>query len=172
MQIRKTIEFKFQNAEESIKEFYFYMGLLSTKFAILEYNVLLILGKLITDDFVLTNTLLEKNTLNQNIELLKKINRYKQFEEGKLSKLTAKISSVRTVRNLFIHGVWGTPVNKENDLIINCSEPKLAYEENNNSRKWTSARNHMFRLSYIKKLVREIEIIILEQEYIFNKIDK
>lgn len=55
------------------KEFYFYLGLISTNFAIVEFNIIKFLGKLIIDDFVLTNTILERNSLAQNIELLKKL---------------------------------------------------------------------------------------------------
>jgi hypothetical protein len=57
MQTRKAIELKFHDADESVKEFYFYLGLLSTKFAVLENNMLFLLGRLVADDLFLTNTL-------------------------------------------------------------------------------------------------------------------
>lgn len=62
----------YSKTEEPKKEFYFFLGLLSTKFAIMESNLLTILGLLIIDNFVLTSTVLEKNSLAQNIDLLKK----------------------------------------------------------------------------------------------------
>lgn len=172
MRAKKTTELKFRNANDAIKEFYFYLGLLSTKFSILEYNTLLLLGRLITDDLFLTNTLLERNTLSQNIQMLKKINKFRRFEEKKMSILISKISEVRSIRNLFIHGVWGSPTSRENDTVITCSNPKIVYEESNGGQTWTSARNHSFRLSYIVRLIEQVDVILLEQEYMFNKLDE
>ncbi len=104
---------KYLNSKDTEKEFYFYLGLLATLFSKMESNLLDILGKLIVDDFVLTNTILEKNSLAQNIELLKSINRYRGFQEKYFESLISKMGSVRKNRNLFIHGVWS-------ELCISC----------------------------------------------------
>jgi hypothetical protein len=54
------------------KKFYFHLGLLSTKFAEMETNVISLLGGMITDEIFLINPIIEKNSLSQNIDLLKK----------------------------------------------------------------------------------------------------
>jgi hypothetical protein len=162
---------KYSQVDDSHKEFYYYLGLISTKFAILESNLLNLLGKMIIDDFVLTNTLLERNSLSQNIELLKRINKYRQFEEDTIRKLIEKISSIRVNRNLFIHGIWGKPFMAENDLMIICAEPKLLYEENERVRSWASKKNHKFRLPYLKKQVDHIDEILMAQEYLLKKME-
>jgi len=172
VRVKKTSKIEFNNADNAAKEFYFHLGVLSTKFAVLEYNFLQLLGRLITDDFVLTNTVLERNSLSQNIELLKKINRYRKFEETRISTLVAEVSEIRSVRNLFIHGVWGVPIEQKNDWEISCTEPKLAYEENERGRQWSSGRHHGFRLSDIKRLVDKIDALIQEQVYLFNRLDE
>lgn len=165
-------EIKFDNAEESTKEFYFYLGLLSTKFAVIESNLLSLLGSLITNDFVLTNTILERNSLSQNIDLLKKINKYRRFEEHKIQIVIQKISAIRIQRNLFIHGLWGVPTDKDKDVVISCSEPKIVYEENVRHRQWSSIKNHVFHLSYIKKLIEETDIIICELEFLAKTLEE
>lgn len=168
---QKMKEVKFYNAEETTKEFYFYIGLLSTKFAIIESNILSLLGGLITNDFVLTNTILERNSLSQNIDFLKKINKYRRFEEHKIQIVIQKISAIRIQRNMFIHGLWGVPTDKDNDIVIICSEPKIVYEEQMNHRKWSSTKNHVFHLSYIKKLIEQTDIIIYELEFLAKRLE-
>jgi hypothetical protein len=169
---------RYSKTEESKKEFYFYLGLLSTKFAIMESNLLKMLGLLIVDNFVLTSTILERNSLAQNIELLKKVNNYRGYEENAIKSLTEKIAQIKSKRNLFIHGIWGEPFEYDNDVIISCYEPKLIYDEeiNNNGEKisktWTSSNQHEFRLTYIKKLVENIGDIITAQDYLISKLEE
>jgi len=158
--------------DESKKEFYYYLGLLSTKFAKLEFNLLSILSKLILDDFVLTSTILERNSLSQNIELLKKINKYKKFEVKSITKLIMSISNLKTTRNLFIHGIWGEPYIAENDISIHCQEARILYEEMENGKRWSSVRNHTFKLAFIKKQVQIIDDLILAQDYLIDKLER
>jgi hypothetical protein len=162
---------KYLQVDNAHKEFYYYLGLISTKFAILESNLLSLLGKLVLDDFILTNTLLERNSLSQNIELLKKINKYRNFEEDTVEKLIGKISSIRGKRNLFIHGIWGKPFISENDLMVICSEPKLLYKENSRGKSWSSKKNHEFRLGYLRKQVDHIDEILMAQDYLLKKLE-
>lgn len=167
---------KFKNTDENKKEVFFYLGLLSTLFAKMESKLLDILGKHITSDFVLANTLFEKNTLYQNIELLKNINKLKDFENDTVKTLINKISNIRKTRNLFIHGVWSEPIEFENDIIIVCRESKLDYSEEKVEGKivsqlWGSKKSTEFRLSYIRKLVDNVEEIILIEDYLLKKIE-
>lgn len=167
---------KYKNTDELTKEVYFYLGLLSTLFAKMESKLLDILGKHITSDFVLANTLFERNTLYQNIEMLKSVNDLKAFEEETTKKLIQKISSIRKTRNLFIHGVWNEPIEFENDILIVCRESKLDYsEERQNgvrvSRLWGSKKSTEFRLSYIRKLVDNVEEILLIEDYLIKKFE-
>lgn len=82
--------YRFKNTDENKKEVYFYLGLLSTLFAKMESKLLIIVGKHITSDFVLANTLFERNTLASNIEMLKNINDLKDFENETVKKLIQK----------------------------------------------------------------------------------
>src|SRR5690606_4915372 len=78
--LRINMKINYSSSSDIVKEFYFYLGLLSTKFAEMETNVVSLLGSLVTEEVFLINPIIEKNSLSQNIELLKKINLYKEFE--------------------------------------------------------------------------------------------
>ncbi len=165
----------YSKTEEPKKEFYFFLGLLSTKFAIMESNLLTILGLLIIDNFVLTSTVLEKNSLAQNIDLLKKINKYRSFEEATIEDLIAKIVNIKSRRNLFIHGIWGDPFEFDDDIIITCYEPKLLYKQEHEfgeytSKTWSSLVQHEFKMTHIKSLVETIIDILVTQDYLVNKL--
>ncbi|MFH6989249.1 hypothetical protein ACHRVW_16025 [Flavobacterium collinsii] len=167
--------YKFKNTDENKKEVYFYLGLLSTLFAQMESKLLIIVGKHITSDFVLANTLFERNTLASNIEMLKNLNNLKDFENETVKKLVEKISNIKKIRNLFIHGVWSDPVERENDIFIICRESKLDYSEKiyngRRDRMWGSNKSKEFRLSYIRKLVDHVEEILLIEDYLIKKFE-
>lgn len=159
---------KYKDITEPKREFYCYLGLLSTKFAIMESHITTILGLLIIDDFVLTSTLFERNNLQQNIDFLKKISKHRDYEVEIINSIIRSIGNIKDKRNLFIHGIWEEPYEFENDIIIKCLEPRLDHriETRNGStfKTTTSHKTHEFRLTYIKKLVRDINDIIIAQE--------
>lgn len=162
--------------EDYKKDFYLNLGILSTKFAKMEYKLMQLLGLLILDNFVITNTIFEKNSLSQNIDLLKRINKYRGYEEEYIQNLIAKIGSIRKERNLFIHGIWGEPFELDDDIFIQCHEPKIQYDntkedERVTSQEWSSTKPYEFRLTYIKKLIRNIDDIIDCQDYFIKKLE-
>ena len=161
---------KYAAASLPKQEFYYYLGLLSTKFAKTEYNILMILGLLIVEDFVLTGTLLEQNTLDRNIQILKKINKYRRFKSNLMSQMLEKLGSVKKNRNLFIHGIWSDPYVEENDLMISCTEPKVQLTELAHCRNWSSAKSHKFRIAYIKKQVLILDEISLTQDHLIKEL--
>ena len=168
---------RYSEYQENHREFYFYLGLISTRFAVVEFNVLKMLGLLVSDDFVLTNTLFERNSLSQNIEFLKKINKLKQVEEIAIRNLVGQITNIKGKRNLFVHGLWGEPEMKENDLIISCADPKMDYKEEFRdgtriARSWKSVTDNEFRLSYLKKLSVNLSDIILAQNHLIVRIEE
>jgi len=164
------MEKSFHNSGDTTKEFYYYLGLLSTKFATLENNIMSILGKLITDEIFLINTIIEKNSLSQNIELLKKINLYKEFETESITKLLENISSFRQERNLFIHALWGNPYIRDGDVMIDCLETKISPKITKYGRMWASAREHQFKLSHLIKRIEEIDSAIALQKTLLEKL--
>jgi hypothetical protein len=97
---------KYTEFDDVDKELYFYLGLLSTKFAVLEYNVLKLLGRHISEDFVLTNNLFERNSLAQNIEFLKKINKRMGYEVDAISILIQKITNIKK-REIYLFMDYG-----------------------------------------------------------------
>jgi hypothetical protein len=152
------------------KEFYFHLGLLSTKFAEVETNVISILGGIITDEIFLINPIIEKNSLSQNIDLLKKVNLYKEFEQEAVQDLINRISNVRKDRNLFIHGLWGRPYQEKGEILIGCLEQKITPKMVTYGRMWASAKEHSFKLPEIISQIDELNSIIDLQNNLLKKI--
>lgn len=157
---------------EASKEFYYYLGLLSTKFAEVEVNIMSMLGKLVVDEIFLINTIIERNSLRHNIELLKKINLYREFKTSEIKHLIEKISSLRIERNLFIHALWGKPFFKDGKIMISCLEPKVVSNINSYGRMRQSGKEHEFELSYLIKKISEVDEIINTQKSILQKIER
>jgi hypothetical protein len=161
----------FLQASQSSREFYYYLGLLSTKFAEVETNIMSIVGKLVIDEVFLINTIIEKNSLSQNIELLKKLNLYREFEQEVIKNLVEKVSMLRSDRNLFIHALWGEPFLKDDKVLVSCLEPKILSRIGRYGRTWASGREHEFELSYLISRIEEIEAVIEIQEMLLSKLE-
>ncbi|MCA6364812.1 MAG: hypothetical protein IM638_17395 [Bacteroidetes bacterium] len=164
------IEYKTCNDDEKL--FYFHLGLLSTMFAEMEANVVSLLGGHITDDLFLINPIIEKNSLSFNIDLLKKVNLYKDFEKTEVERLIEKISCIRKNRNLFIHGIWGKPYKKDNDVIIDCYEFKITEVKVQYGKVLRSAKQHSFKLSEITSQIDQIDEIIKRQKSLLEKLER
>lgn len=159
------------------KEFFAYLGLLSVKYAVMENNLSLILAKLIgTNDELILSTLLENNSISQNIELIKKINRHRWFREEMMTDLISEINKIKSDRNLFIHGTWGDAFIDKTELKIKCGERKLKYSDKKNSkgkvyeRSWIQNDTHVISLGKIKNMTDKIEEILHDQNQILNEL--
>lgn len=146
------------------KEFYFYIGLLSAKFAKMEVLTRKMLGAFISDDDVLNAYLFEKNSLDANINLIKTLNIKYQYETEILSKILQQIATIKTERNSFIHGIWSEPESKENDIHIYCSNPKMKSTPEENGRSWTFGKSKLVRLTFIKSLVHKLDDLMVIQK--------
>ena len=146
------------------KEFYFYVGLFSARFATTEVLVRDMLGAFISDDNVLNAYIFEKNSLDVNIKLIKTINVRYEYEPEILKGILSEVSYIKSERNTFIHGIWSEPISKDNDIIIHCSNSKMKFEKESNGKRWTFGSGKSVRLTFIKKLVSRIDDVILSQK--------
>jgi hypothetical protein len=159
------------------KEFYAHLGMLSTKYAKMEYYLSNILGKLIgVDEESINVTLVENNTLHQNITMLKKINKIRKFESFDIDKVIELIGQVKNGRNRFIHGIWGNPFKEKDEINVVCDERKIRYTEQKDengklvSQNWQYNENYIYSLTYIKKQINVIENIIVLQDSLIDKL--
>lgn len=159
-------------------EFYTHLGLLSVKFAQMEYKLSTILGKLFgTDDDLITVTVTEKNTLSKNIELLKNLNRIRKFQYQLILDLINKIGKIQSDRNLFIHGIWSNPIKSENSINIICDEKKIRYNEEKDKvgnvidQTWHFNKNHIFSLSDIKNRINDIDNIVALEDGLIKDLE-
>lgn len=161
---------RYKEYKDAEKEFYFYIGLLSAKFAKMEVLTRDMLGAFVSDDDVLNAYLFEKNTLDANIKLIKTINIKHQYETEIINTILQNIATIKTERNSFIHGIWSEPENKENDIHIICSNPKMKFTKEDNSRRWTFGKGKLVRLTFIKSLAHKIDDIIISQEAFIERL--
>lgn len=163
---------------EHEKDFYAYIGLLSCKFAQMEYNLMQLLVKLINneEDFV-TLTIIENNNLHQNIELFKKINRFRDFQAQYITGMLDKISKVKTNRNRFIHGVWAKPRVYQNDVISSCIDFKIRFSSRTDKagkiqKEWHGGSHEDINVSYIVQQIHQLNDILYIQETMLKKIEE
>lgn len=152
------------------KEFYFYIGLFSDRFAKMEVLIRDMLGAFISDDNVLNAYLFEKNSLDANIKLIKTINIKYDYENEILKDILDEVSYIKAERNSFIHGIWSEPVSKDNDIIIHCSNPKMKFEKQPNGKQWSFGHGKSVRLTFIKKLVARIDDIVISQKAFIERL--
>lgn len=152
------------------KEFYFYIGLLSDKFAKMEILLRDMLGAFISDDDVLNAYLFEKNGLDTNIQIIKTINKRHNYEPEILSGILSEVNYIKSERNSFIHGIWSEPKAKDNDVVVYCSSSKMKLEEEPNGKKWIFGHGKSVRLSYIKRLVNRIDDVMLSQKAFIERL--
>lgn len=181
-EIIKRLEKK---TEDLIKEmtahenqFYSYLGLLSVKFAQIDTLLSEILVKLIgIDDELISETLTEDNSISKNIDLIRKINKIKCYNEPIMNDLIASIDKIRKVRNMFIHGIWGTPFESDGELKIVCSVRKIKFNEEKDStgtvieKTWRHTGHQMFNLQDIKNIIQSIEEIQELENIIIESLD-
>ncbi|RED92853.1 hypothetical protein [Marinoscillum furvescens] len=163
--------------DELKKNFYAQLGKLSVNFSKMEFKLGQILNYLIgTEEDLISVTLTENNSLHQTIELIKKINRIKDFQPKTMKELLERIAAVKSYRNLFIHGIWGEPYESENDIKIVCEERKIRYQEEQTeygtNKHWRYNNHQTFRLSFLRQLTIKIDDIILAQDYMLKKLDE
>jgi hypothetical protein len=158
--------------------FYSYLGMLSVKFALIDSLLSEILVKLIgIDDDLISETLIEDNSISKNIDILKKINKIRNYNEYIMSDLITRIDEIRKVRNLFIHGNWGVPMESDGELKIVCCEKKIKYTEERDSKgkviekTWRHTKHQLFSLEDIKKIIHSIEAIQEIENSILESLD-
>ena len=159
-------------------EFYAHIGLLSVKFAQMEYKLSTILGRLFgTEDDLIPVTVTENNSLSKNIELLKKLNKIRKFQDSVITNLIKLIVEIQSDRNLFIHGIWSIPFESEGSIKIVCDEKKIRYEEKKESRwdgldqTWHFNKNHIFSLSDIKSRISNLDSIVSIQDGLLKELE-
>ena len=142
--------------------FYSHIGLITVRFAELESILTHIIERLInSDDSIISNSLIEKNNLAANLDLLKKINRRRQYQEEKIDEIISKTNKSRNVRNFFVHGVWSDVKKDFGELYIYCSNHKHIYEKVSDGQQWTRYRSDKFTLNDFQDEIKKIDEILL-----------
>lgn len=180
---KKTTSNAYSESPDHVREYYFYLGQISILFANVEENIMAILGSLLNSNQVLIKIVLEGNGLEKNIQILKKVNQMQHFQEPQLTQLIQQIGTVKKVRNKFIHGIWSKPwvCQETNEATARCSANRIKYMENPKltsgeqmviSKAWMSSTQEVYTLSYLIKITRQLEDIILSQEAMIKHVEE
>jgi len=156
------------------KELYEKVGELSILYAKLEFNVSKILSMLInSDDETISIYLLERNTLQKNLELLRNFNRLRDFRSDDIEQLMISINKVKDRRNLFIHGLWSKPSIREGQKIAYCEERKIKYTKQNERghQQWNFNTFYKFTYDDLGEQIGEIRNIIDIQKRLIKELD-
>jgi hypothetical protein len=104
---------------------YFHLGILSTQFANIEEAIHDLIVDMSDGDDIYTIHLIEKNTLERNLQLLELLNKYRKYKPDEMTTLISSIRKVKTMRNHLIHGKWDKPLSTGNDVSITVSQSKV-----------------------------------------------
>jgi hypothetical protein len=138
--------------------FYFQLGQIATSFAKLEENVRWLLVCLINDqEPVSALYIIEKNTLETNLHLIKKINVLKNFEQELINELIDKLHPLKTLRNSFIHGIWEEPIEKDGEINIEVHNYKMQYEPDKDGATWYPKKSEIYSLKKLQSITDEIQ---------------
>lgn len=157
--------------KSSPEHFYYTLALLSMNFSEMEYHLKEILSKFITNDFVISGIFFEDKTLASKIKLLRKINKYIDFEADKIKKMLNEIDSIRSKRNLFIHGLWDKPYSTDNGIACIVSTFKLEGPKGEN-KIYRSGKHESITLVELEETLAKIELIIVEQKTLIDSMEE
>lgn len=164
--------------KEFEKDFYAQLGILSVKFSKLDYFLSVILELLLgTGDSTISLTLIENNNIAKNIDLIRKINRIRHYEENKISNLLDQVDNIKGDRNLFIHGIWSPPLESEDGISMICQARKIKYSLKKDKKgivirsEWRFNENYVFSLPQIKEKIIKIDEVLLILHNIIEKLD-
>lgn len=168
---------QFSNIQPEITEkniaFYAYIGLTSVRFAALESLVTHIIEKIInSDDDIISSTLIEKNSLESNLNLLLKINRRRNYQKDKLEEIITQIRPLKDKRNLFIHGVWSDVIFKDDIEYMHCSNHKHVYQKLPNAQNWSRYGSEKFLLEDLQEIVNKIDPILIQLKSILEELEE
>ena len=153
------------------QNFYSLIGLISIRFAKLENAIIEMISILInSDDDIISLTLIENNSLSQNLDLLMKVNRRRDFEEDLIKSWCKQIDGIRINRNLFIHGIWSDIINSDGETFIYCEEKKLRFTKLPDGKQWNFNRHIKYSIESLKKEIIQIEKCIKDAEEMLKKL--
>ena len=160
------------------KEMYAGLGLLSVKFASMEYKLSEILLRLINSDSdIVTQSLIERNSIEKNMQHLVRINEIRDFQSEDIKEMLKKIGKIKKVRNELVHGLWKTPQIINNKIEVVCESRLIKYPNKKavdypKRKRWELNGFKSYTLPDIEQLIEESQKIILKQEELLDFIEE
>ena len=127
-----------RKTQESEREFYGLIGIVTVRFARLEAQLTELLSKLINpNNDLLTVTLTEDIFFAKTIEMIKKIGRMRTIDDKIIHEIISGASSLRKERNNYMHGIWDIKLKDNGYVAATCSRIKISFEQTGSRKLWS-----------------------------------
>ncbi len=140
--------------KDTLNEGYRKLGVLSTSFSELEQLVQDLIAFIVNLEVVVGLHLIEENSLDKNLQLLMKINKFYKYKDDELKSLCIDIRAIKNDRNSLIHGVWQINLNaKTGEPTITVFKSKVEHNKTEQSEYWSNRTIKYYTFEQIEKLI-------------------
>jgi hypothetical protein len=140
--------------------FYTNFGIITCAFATVESDLrILISGIAFKGESVAAAAFLDKSQLAENITVLRKLSRQYWEEKEYFDEIVKQFDKIRSIRNLFIHGLWRPSSFGEENGKAHVTDLKTFYEENDDKRTWKHGETREFSISDFQEILDQINSI-------------
>lgn len=129
--------------EQEIEKAYYFLGIIATKFAEIEKHLQALLGLMAGLKFV-GYKLIESNSLEKNLQLLKELNKWEKFKETDVAYFIKGISDIKPDRNSLIHGVWEIFRDENHEPVISVRSYKSKYSIEDGKDTWKMGTQRLY----------------------------
>lgn len=162
--------------QESEREFYGLLGLVSIRFARLEAQYSELLRLLIhPEDHLMTETLTKDYNLYKTIEMVKKLGRMSNFsfdDINELEKIVSETKSIKNVRNIFVHGIWKIKQDEDGEVRATCKQWKITYSKVSTRQEWSRGyKTKSVNNEFLRKIALGLEDLSERIQKFIDKIN-
>lgn len=146
---------------EDEKDAYLKLGIISTKFAEIEYYTELILSILISrDNELFSLTIIGNYSLQKKLDLLKDLIKLKDISRVDIEAYISTVKGIKNQRNQLIHGVWEKPIKGNTGYTISVKENKIKKEIKGNAIWWSFQQYKSYSKVNLELLIKKLELSI------------
>ncbi len=134
------------------------LGRVSVLFSTLEAEIAELLCVLVhQEDPMLAATVLERSPFARNLELLKKVARFRDTRlESRVNRLWTIVTPLNKKRNLFVHGCWDISPMLLDQGKVGVSDSKINYKENKSRKTWRKGTDHVLTYQDLQEYQAEV----------------
>jgi len=142
------------------EKFYSAFGILTVAFASMEAKLRsLISGIAFGGDSVVSSAFLDSSQLGGNLNVLRKLSKKYWDKEELFLDIIKSTESIRSTRNLFIHGIWIPRTFGEPNGYATVTDLKTKYEKDEKTRSWTHGQTSEYNITDFQDILDNVNSI-------------